>query len=207
MLKAQYFHYDIVETYSLSKIEELKEHRRLRVFHQKGVICSNPKCDNHEGNHAIGKILALGIDNGGNKHWDIYTEDYYPLTVDHIIPKSFFRGYLYESRLEGGSDHIDNLQPMCYLCNCKKGNGLFPAIPRRKYSVREINTDEIYQRVSLDTPIGTEIYKSNGKNKYKPLGTLKQIAPNPYFNDTLSVQVYERDVKSYYLIGSCYVKL
>ena len=48
----------------------------------------------------------------GQVHWDVYTADFYPLTVDHIIPKS-----------KGGPDELDNYQPMCARCNHKKGNG------------------------------------------------------------------------------------
>lgn len=198
MTQAQYFHYDIIEIYPLKeKLEELKKHRRLRVFYEKGVICANPNCDKHNGERVIGKIVALGKDKFGNLHYDIYTEDFYPLTVDHILPKSF-----------GGSDHIDNLQPMCCLCNWLKGDGIRPSYIRQKYrSKNEKKDDEVYEQVTINVPIGTEIYKSVKKNRYKSLGTLKRIASNPYFNDALSVQVYEKDDNSYYNIGRCYIKL
>jgi len=38
------------------------------------------------------------------------------LTVDHKIPLS-----------KGGTNWIDNIQPLCMQCNCSKGNKLMPA--------------------------------------------------------------------------------
>lgn len=79
-------------------------HKRLKVFHHKGFKCSNPDCSN------IGTRLILGLDGGGAKHWDVYTDDLILMNVDHIIP-----------RKENGGNHIDNLQPMCFPCNTRKG--------------------------------------------------------------------------------------
>ena len=60
------FNYQIVEILPLSELnsEQFKNHRRLRVFATKGCTCVN--CG------IKGDTLALGIDNKGNKHWDVY---------------------------------------------------------------------------------------------------------------------------------------
>ena len=57
--------------------------------------------------------VALGIDNGGNKHWDLYAADGTLLTIDHIVPKA-----------KGGSDKKENYQLMCSPCNHKKSDKL-----------------------------------------------------------------------------------
>lgn len=41
----------------------------------------------------------------------LFTQDFVPMTVDHIIPKS-----------KGGTDKQRNKQVMCYTCNAEKGN-------------------------------------------------------------------------------------
>ena len=101
------FGYEIIETKNLSCLHEppFKDHRRLKVFHLKGCICVTCGLQ--------GEILAKGLDEKGRLHWDVYARGFVPLTVDHIIPRS-----------RGGSNHIDNLQPMCHECNQVKGNGL-----------------------------------------------------------------------------------
>jgi 5-methylcytosine-specific restriction endonuclease McrA len=58
----------------------------------------------------VGTKFALGIDNGGAEHWDLYTDAYDALTIDHIHPKS-----------KGGVNCVDNYQIMCKRCNFKKG--------------------------------------------------------------------------------------
>lgn len=100
------FHYKILKERLLADLNTFSSHPRLRVFYHKGTTCVT--CGK------IGTRLIQGEGRGRN-HWDIYTDDLYPLTVDHIIPKSL-----------GGSDDLDNLQPMCAGCNFKKGNGTQP---------------------------------------------------------------------------------
>lgn len=100
------FHYKILNERPIEDLHTFSSHRRLRVFYHKGTNCVT--CGK------IGTRLIQGQDRG-SVHWDVYTDDLYPLTVDHIIPKSL-----------GGSDELDNLQPMCAGCNFKKGNGTKP---------------------------------------------------------------------------------
>ena len=90
-------------------IEELnttyKNHRRLKVFHEKGCKCIVPDCNRE------GKLLIDAVDNQGGHHVDLYTEDLELMTIDHIHPKS-----------KGGKSKLKNLQPMCQYHNSKKGN-------------------------------------------------------------------------------------
>lgn len=76
-----------------------------KTFLYKGVECVNPDCS------CIGTQLIQGMDHSGNLHWDVYTEDWVLMTVDHIIPKS-----------KGGTYHLDNLNPMCSHCNGAKAD-------------------------------------------------------------------------------------
>lgn len=102
-MKAQFFNYKILEVKPITDLHEFKDHRRLQVFYHKGCKCI--QC----GREAT--QIALG-ERQGQQHWDLYTDDFYPLTLDHTIPKS-----------KGGLDSLVNLEPMCYGCNQLKGNG------------------------------------------------------------------------------------
>jgi len=78
-------------------------HKRLKVFHHKGLRCV--RCPKE------GFYLIEAIDKGGGVHVDIYTEDFQLMTVDHIKPRSI-----------GGTFDIENLDPMCEKCNSKKSD-------------------------------------------------------------------------------------
>lgn len=78
------------------------EHRRLRVFAQKGCVCVACGC--------VGTKLLETEGQKGDIHIDLYTEDLVLMTIDHVIPK-----------VKGGSDDMSNLVPCCSLCNWKKG--------------------------------------------------------------------------------------
>lgn len=97
------FHYRILEELPIDNLINFKNHPRLTVFFHKGTTCV--QCNK------TGTRLIKG-EGRGRHHWDIYTDDLYPLTVDHIIPKSL-----------GGGESLDNKQQMCAGCNFKRGNG------------------------------------------------------------------------------------
>jgi len=63
-----------------------------------------------ERNHTSG-----GINNGEKYHFNLYAIDKDGeetlMTKDHIIAKSL-----------GGTDHVSNMQTMCYVCNSEKHN-------------------------------------------------------------------------------------
>lgn len=101
-MRVKVFHYKIVEQKPIESLFEFKDHRRLKVFYEKGCTCV--QCG-----FKATQIIKGVIRN--QEHWDLYNDNLEPLTVDHIIPKS-----------KGGSNELDNLQPMCYACNHKKGN-------------------------------------------------------------------------------------
>lgn len=94
-----------VKELSLDKLENFKDHRRLRVFYHKGVECCTEGCYN------VGSKLIITADKHGNEHIDVFTHDNILMNVDHFIPKS-----------KNGTNHLLNLFPMCYYCNIKKSN-------------------------------------------------------------------------------------
>ena len=168
-MRAQIFKYKITETYPLSDLDKFKDHRRLKTFFYKGCFCIT--CGRE------GTQLALGIDINGNSHVDLYTADFYPITVDHIIPRS-----------KGGKDHIDNYQPMCSGCNSNKGNG-------DKH--HQVSTLKKFDRAkySYDISIGDRVFKTK-KHKVRELGKVSKFLINPN-NGKLSIML-EGNLESMY---------
>jgi len=195
---AQYFHYEIKEVRPIEALEEFKDHRRLKIFHQKGCKCVSCGIE--------GEVLALGEGRGG-LHWDVYTEDFYPLTVDHTKPKSL-----------GGTDDLDNLEPMCCLCNWTKGDGLRPA----RLNCPKYPTDKSQQEQNQGIPfsrlrkhqvilvtentveLGKEVYRRKDNNTFKLLGVISEITTNPMTNEP-SIKIMDKRY-SFFHIRSIYYK-
>ena len=166
------FGYEIVEEQPLTYLENFKDHHRLQVFYNKGCTCV--KCG------LVGTKLCLGIANDGSLHWDIYSADYKGLTVDHTIPKS-----------KGGSDHLDNLEPMCAECNFGKGNGDVKNVKRilRNY-VRDVKFE-----------IGDLVFVKS-KKRFREIGVIDSFCINPH-TDRESIRLKDK-TSSMYHVSSLY---
>lgn len=87
--------------------------QRYRVFKEKGTGCV--ECG-IKGSHFRLERHALDMENERNRfHFNLYAVNgagqEVLMTKDHITPKSL-----------GGSNRLENLQPMCRFCNERKGN-------------------------------------------------------------------------------------
>lgn len=178
--KVEKFNYDIIKTEPIENLTKYRNHRRLKVFYHKGL-----RCVNYEECGREGSIITHGVDRGGNLHIDVCTSDFYPMTIDHIIPKS-----------HGGNNRLDNLDPMCSECNWKKGN--YHNGKGNKNIKKKGNTG----KRGYDIKVGDIVYKRIS-DKY--LGKVVDIRPNPYHpSKKLAAQIEERDPNSLYSIDILY---
>ena len=88
-------------------LKSIDKQRKIKVFAKDNYTCKH--CG-EQGKYIIrGKFRKDGSGSSGNVY--IFTKDYIPLTIDHIVPKSL-----------GGRDILSNTQCLCAKCNTGKGN-------------------------------------------------------------------------------------
>lgn len=84
-----------------------------KVFKHKGIKC--PCCPIQGEYFALEKTPGNGKSKYNNWHFNLYGTDAFGrevmITKDHITPRS-----------KGGPNELKNLQPMCMVCNTKKGS-------------------------------------------------------------------------------------
>lgn len=112
---------DIIPLNPISKLPSKKEFfkevvtltsQRYKVYAVKGTTCVH--CGLHGTFFALEKSYAQDTK---KYHFNLYgvnkRGEEIMITVDHIIPKS-----------KGGSESLENKQPLCITCNNKKGDKL-----------------------------------------------------------------------------------
>lgn len=140
-------HRELVEILPLKELyTRYAKHKRLKVFANKGrecIICERE-----------GVLLLVTVGVGGDRHVDLYTEDFVLLTVDHTMPKSIARklGWT-RSEIES----LDNKQPMCEQCNGAKGNEV---ISDEEYKERRMKFWQPQRKVGVE--IIRELVYNNG---------------------------------------------
>lgn len=116
----------LVAELDFDEVFEYDKHHRLGVFCRKGTECV---CCGEKGMRFI-----VSADNGGGVHYDVYSDNYSLITVDHDIALGV-----------GGSDEFKNKVPMCSDCNYAKSS--------RNMSIRELKEFMFnkYSKISLDS--------------------------------------------------------
>lgn len=122
------------ETINVDGFNVKRRSLRYAVFYQKGTKCV---CCGKEGTHFRLDSTAGTM----KKHFNLYADDGTLITKDHIIPKHW-----------GGRDHIDNLQPMCTICNSAKGS--ITHIEFDGYTATDIqNSDNVKQYPTFEDAV------------------------------------------------------
>jgi len=185
------FKYKIIKKEPIENLINYKNHRRLKVFYEKGIYCHNKDCN------FVATFIGIGIKNGA-QHIDLYNEDLRALTVDHINPIS-----------KSKDDSLSNKQPLCYKCNKLKSDKLpnnFHLYEERKdiNILKNLNL----KRLSVNDNINqkTNIYKPVNKKKsnFKFLGIFSKFKMNPHTNK-ISVMVRNNEI-SMYNFNSVYIE-
>ena len=193
------FNYKVLRTEPIENLVKYKNKRRLSVFYYKGIDCANPKCNRK------GTQIVHGIDRNGNVHIDICNDDFYPMTVDHIVPRS-----------KGGSNTLDNMQPMCCECNIIKGDnmpgkekGTFKESPKSKQKPKRdiLKSKKFYYKPTIDKfKVGDHVYIGSGR-KIKELGEIIEIIPNEkHPKKALSARIKEENYESLYSLERLWYK-
>ena len=179
------FKYKLIKELPITalNLKQFQTHKRLKVFYQKGTIC--PVCGRE------GTKLILGKNSSGSLHWDVYCDDYIPMNRDHIIPKS-----------KGGSNHINNLQPMCSPCNTLKGNG------SKNYSWGALcywpRKQQMKQLLTIDSNI--LVWRKSGSKGFKKLGVVNRIIENSNVSNFIRFTVIGNDLSIYTFDKNIYIK-
>ena len=140
-------HRELIEILPLKELyTDYKGHRRLKVFANKGRCCVICERD--------GNLLLVTVGEDGDRHVDLYTDDFILMTVDHTMPKSIARklGWT-RSEIES----LDNKQPMCEPCNGGKGNKV---ISDEEYKKQRVNAT--YPQRKIGVEIIRELVYNNG---------------------------------------------
>jgi hypothetical protein len=186
--KPKFFKYQLKQELPVEDLyTRFANHGRLSVFAQKG--CSCVTCG------AKGTKLIMGIDSGGGKHWDLYTDDLTPITVDHIIPKSL-----------GGENCMSNYQPMCFPCNNKKGNGIDVNIARGKVPYDKSDFVKL-TKDNAENYIGKDLWKIVGTKNPRHLGVFEDVRVNIHTNQSAAMVSKEYKNSFYDLGKSLYVRI
>jgi 5-methylcytosine-specific restriction endonuclease McrA len=118
-----------------------------------------------------GKFLVYILENKNNNYWIVCDKNFVPITIDHIKPKS-----------KGGSNKVDNLQPLCYYCNQLKSD----KINENLVTIKKIKTiKEIpgAEHIELICVSGYTTYAE--KSKYKVGDYVIFIKPDSWIPNEL----------------------